>query len=136
MTPPWPLRFQLILIGTFAALAVLLAVAGIYGVMSYLVSRRTREIGIRIAMGARPTDVVRMVLGETTWLGLCAVLAGLGGAWALTRYIKSMLYGITELDSVTFTVTPVVLALVLLPVSLGPARRAAAVDPVKALKDE
>ena len=87
-------------------------------------------------MGARPTDVVRMVLGESTLLGLCAVLAGLGGAWALTRYIKSMLYGITELDSVTFTVTPVVLALVLPTASLGPARRAARVDPLKALKDE
>ena len=77
-----------------------------------------------------------MVLGGCTLLSRCAVLTGLGGAWALTRYIKSLLYGITELDSVTFTVTPVVLALVLLPVSLGPARRAAAVDPVKALKDE
>ena len=133
MAPP---RFQLVLIGTFAALAVLLAVAGIYGVMSYLVSRRTREIGIRIAMGARSADVVRVVLGETTVLGLCAVLAGLAGAWALTRYIKSMLYGITELDSVTFTVTPVLLGFVLLAASLGPARRATHVDPVKALKDE
>jgi putative ABC transport system permease protein len=133
MAPP---RFQLILIGAFAGLAVLLAVAGIYGVMSYLVSRRTREIGIRIAMGARPADVVRMVLGESSVLGLGAVLAGLGGAWALTRYIRSMLYGITELDSVTFTVTPVLLALVSLTATLGPARRAARVDPVKALKDE
>lgn len=133
MAPP---RFQLILIGTFAALAVLLAVAGIYGVMSYLVSRRTREIGIRIAMGARPADIVRMVLGESTVLGFCAVVAGLGGAWALTRYIKSMLYGITELDSVTFVITPVLLALVLLAASLGPARRASRVDPISVLKDD
>jgi putative ABC transport system permease protein len=129
-------RFQLLLIGTFAGLAVLLAVAGIYGVMSYLVSRRTREIGIRIAMGARPANVLRMVLGEGALLGACAIISGLAGAWALTRYLKSMLYGVTELDSVTFAVTPILLAFVLLAASLGPARRAARVDPVTALKDE
>ncbi len=133
MAPP---RFQLLLIGTFAALAVLLAVAGIYGVMSYLVNRRTREIGIRIAMGARPADVLRIVLGESTLLSLCAVVAGLAGASALTRYLKSMLYGITELDSATFAATPVLLLLVVLIVSFGPARRAARIDPVGALKDE
>lgn len=133
MAPP---RFQLILIGTFAALAMLLAVAGIYGVMSYLVSRRTREIGIRIALGARRSAVIRMVLAETTALSCCAVAAGLAGAWALTRYIKSMLYGVTELDSVTFALTSVLLILVVLVASLGPARRAAHVDPMLTLKDE
>ena len=133
MAPP---RFQLLLIGTFAALAVLLAVAGIYGVMSYLVSRRTREIGIRVAMGARPSNVVRMVVGESTVLAFYAIVAGLGGAWALTRYLKSMLYGVTALDSVTFTITPLVLVLVVLAASFGPARRAAGIDPLNALKDD
>lgn len=131
-----PQRFQLILIGTFAAIAILLAVAGIYGVMSYLVSRRTREIGIRVALGARRSSVVRLVLRETAALSSCAIAAGLAGAWALTRYIKSMLYGITELDSATFALTSVLLIVVVLVASLGPARRAAQVDPMLTLKDE
>jgi len=131
-----PQRFQLILIGAFAAIAILLAVAGVYGVMSYLVGRRTREIGIRMAMGATPARVMRLVTGETAALALIAVIAGLGGAWGLTRYIKTLLYGVTELDPTTFAAAPALLALIVLAASLGPASRASQVDPLVALREE
>ena len=129
-------RFQLLLIGTFAGLALVLAAAGVYGVMSYLVTRRTRELGIRIALGARPQDVMRHVLGENLMLVLVAVAVGLGGAWALTRYLKTMLYGVTALDAPTLAVAPAVLAATVVLASLGPARRAARVDPMTALREE
>jgi putative ABC transport system permease protein len=131
-----PERFQLILIGSFAFIAILLAAAGVYGTMSYLVTRRTREIGIRMAMGARQADVLRMVLGETTRLVLLAIIAGLGGAWAVTRYIRSMLHGVSQLDPATFTLTSVLLAVIVLVASLGPALRAVHVDPMTALREE
>ena len=131
-----PERFQLILIGSFALIAIVLAAAGVYGTMSYLVARRTREIGIRMAMGARQADILRMVLGETATLVLLAIAAGLGGAWAVTRYIRSMLYGVSELDPTTFVLTSVLLAVIVLTASLGPARRAVRVDPMIALRDE
>ena len=131
-----PERFQVILIGSLALVAIVLAAAGVYGTMSYLVARRTREIGIRMAMGARQADVLRMVLGETTTLVLLAIAAGLGGAWAVTRYIRSMLYGVSELDPTTFVLTSVLLAVIVLTASLGPARRAGRVDPMIALRDE
>jgi ABC-type antimicrobial peptide transport system permease subunit len=104
--------------------------------MSYLVARRTREIGIRMAMGARQADVLRMVLGETSMLVLLAIAMGLGVAWAVTRYIRSMLYGVSELDPATFALTSVLLALIVLAASLGPARRAVRIDPMTALRDE
>jgi predicted permease len=129
-------RFQLLLIGTFAGLALVLAAAGVYGVMSYLVTRRTRELGIRIALGARPEDVMRLVMRENLMLLLVAVAAGLGGAWALTRYLKTMLYGVTTLDSPTLAVAPAILAATVVLASLGPARRAARVDPMTALREE
>src|SRR5438045_9036502 len=97
-----PERFQLRVIGSLAVIALLLAAAGVYGVTSYLVTRRTREIGIRVAMGARPADVLGMVLSEAMILVLFATGAGLGGAWTLTRYIRSMLYNLAELDAFTF----------------------------------
>ncbi|HTW67882.1 MAG TPA: ABC transporter permease [Bryobacteraceae bacterium] len=131
-----PDRFQLMLLGTFAGLAVLLAAAGVYGTMSYLVARRTREIGIRMAMGAEPADVLRMVLGETSVLVFLAIGAGLGGAWALTRYIRSMLYGVTALDPATLVITSILLAAIMLIASLGPVRRAARIDPITALREE
>jgi len=131
-----PERFQLILLGSFASIAIILAAAGVYGTMSYLVARRTREIGIRMAMGARAADVLRMMLAETTILVLLAIGAGFGGAWALTRYIRSMLYGVSELDPMTFVVTSVLLAAIVLAASLGPARRAVRIDPMTALREE
>jgi predicted permease len=131
-----PERFQLILLGSFAGIAILLAAAGVYGTMSYLVARRTREIGIRMAMGARPGDVLRMALGETSVLLLLAIVAGLAGAWALTRYIRSLLYGVGALDPLTLAVTSILLALIVLMASCGPVRRAATIDPIDALRDE
>jgi predicted permease len=131
-----PERFQLVLIGAFAGIAILLAAAGVYGIMSYLVARRTREIGIRVAMGARSTDVVRIIAGETVRLVVPAVALGLGGAVALTRFVRSMLFGVTPLDAVTFALTPVLLAMVVLAACFAPARRALHVDPVTALREE
>jgi len=131
-----PERFHLLLIATFALIALILAALGVYGVVSYLVTRRTREIGIRMAMGARPAQVQRLVLSESVALTVVASMAGLAGAWGLTRYLKSMLYGVTELDAVTFAVMPVVLISIALVASFVPARRASRVDPMTALREE
>jgi putative ABC transport system permease protein len=131
-----PRRFQLLLIGSFSIIALLMAAAGVYGVMSYLVTGRTREIGIRMAMGARPPQVLTLVLRESVALVLVAILAGLGGAWALTRYVKAMLYGVTTLDTATFAFTPLLLGAIVLLASIGPARRASRVDPMNALREE
>ena len=131
-----PERFQLGLIGCFAVIAIVLAAIGVYGVMAYLVTSRTREIGIRIAVGARPGQVQRLVLSETAILAAAAAATGLAGAWGLTRYLKSMLYGVATVDAVTFTAAPLVLIFVALAAALLPARRAATVDPLTALREE
>jgi putative ABC transport system permease protein len=129
-------RFQLILVGSFAFIAVLLAAAGVYGVMSYLVAQRGREIGIRMALGARPADVLRLVAMESVGLSFIAVAAGLAGAWALTRYVMSILYGITPLDAPSFGLAPVALLAAVLAATIGPARRASKVDPIRSLREE
>lgn len=131
-----PQRFYLLIVGTFACMAIILAALGVYGVMSYLVTRRTREIGIRIAMGARPEQVERLVLGESVALAVVAALAGLGGAWGLTRYLKSMLYGVTALDAETFAAMPLALIAIAAAAAFLPARRASRVDPMTALREE
>ena len=131
-----PQRFHLLLIGIFAVIAMVLAAVGVYGVMSYVVMRRTREIGIRMAMGAQPGQVLRLVLGESIALASVAVLAGLGGAWALTRYLHSMLYGVTALDNATCAIMGIALATIAITASFVPARRAARIDPMTALREE
>jgi putative ABC transport system permease protein len=131
-----PQQFQLMLIGGFAALALALAGAGVYGVMSYLVTRRTREIGIRMAMGARTRDVLALVIRESMLLVAVGAGIGLAGAWALTRYVRSMLYGVTAWDGTTFTLAPMVLAAIVLLATAGPARRAAGTDPMTALRED
>jgi putative ABC transport system permease protein len=131
-----PQRFQLVLIGTFAAMAVILAALGVYGVMAYLVTRRTREIGIRMAIGARPEQVRGQILRESLALAAAAVAAGVAGAWGLTRYLAAMLYGVTPLDGVTFAAAALVLVAVAMAASLLPARKASRVDPVVALREE
>ena len=131
-----PQQFQLVLVGAFGLTALLLAAVGVYGVMSFLVARRGREIGIRIALGARSGDVLRLMLRETASLAALALVVGLAGAWALTRYAKSMLYGITALDPPSFVMAAVVLVVVILAATASPVRRASRVDPMAALREE
>jgi predicted permease len=131
-----PGRFALVLACAFAIIAMLLAAAGIYGVMSYLVTLRTREIGIRVAIGARPVNILSMVTRETAMLAVIAVALGLASGWALSRYIRSMLHGVSELDPLTFLLTPVLLVLIVLIASLGPSLRAVRLDPMTALREE
>jgi ABC-type antimicrobial peptide transport system permease subunit len=104
--------------------------------MSYLVARRTREIGIRVALGARPSNILNLVLSETAMLSFAAVVLGLGGGWMLTRYIRSLLYGVSELDPATFLLMPAVLVTIVVVASLGPSVRALRVDPMTALREE
>jgi putative ABC transport system permease protein len=131
-----PQRFHLLLIGIFAVIAIVLAAVGVYGVMSYLVTLRTREFGIRMALGARLEDVLGLVLKESFALAIVAIVAGLGGAWALTRYLKSMLYGVTPLDGWTFITMPVLLAAIAITASFVPALKASRSDPTTALRKE
>jgi predicted permease len=120
----------------FGVLALVLACIGIYGIMAYSVSQRTNEIGIRVALGARPGRVLRMVLGEASSMAVLGVAAGVAGALGLSRLIASMLYGLKSYDPVTFTASAAVLLCVGLAASWIPARRAARVDPMRALRHE
>lgn len=124
------------LTGGFGLLALVLACIGIYGVMAYSVSQRTNEIGIRMALGAQPARVLRMVLGEASWMAILGVAVGVAGALALTRLIASMLYGLKPWDPLTFTASAVLLLVVALVASWIPARRAAGIDPMRALRHE
>jgi putative ABC transport system permease protein len=128
-------RFTLIVLGIFATVALALAAVGIYGVISYAVSQRTREIGIRIALGAKRGDVLRMVVGQGTAIALSGVV-GLGAAFALTRWMSSLLFGVSATDPVVFAGLSLVLAAVALFASYIPARRAMQVDPMVSLRWE
>ena len=129
-------QFTLALLGAFAVVAVVLAGIGIYGVMAYAVSRRTREIGLRMALGARTQDVVRLVLGQAMTVTLLGVAAGLAGALALRRLVESMLFGVGAGDPATLMAVAAMLAVVALLAGYVPARRAARVDPSVALRAE
>jgi predicted permease len=129
-------RFALELLGIFAAVALLLASIGIYGVMAYTFSRRTNEIGIRIAMGAQRTDILKMALAEGTMTIAFGVFAGLFGSLALTRFLQSMLFDVKPSDPATFAAIAALLAAVTLLACLVPARRATRVDPLIALRHE
>ena len=129
-------RFTGMLLGMFAALAVLLSAIGIYGVLSYLVSRRTREIGIRIAVGAGRAQVLRMILGNGLSLALLGSGIGLVSAAAAARLMRSLLYEVTPGDPVTFLFVAIALPLIALLASVVPAWRATRVDPIVALKTE
>jgi putative ABC transport system permease protein len=131
-----PRRFSTVLIGIFAGLALLLAAVGIYGVMSYTVGQRTREIGIRMALGAQPANVLRLVLGRGTRLALIGIVAGLGGSFALTRYLGTLLFGVGATDPATFVAVAALLMIVALLACYIPARRAMRVDPIMALREE
>jgi ABC-type antimicrobial peptide transport system permease subunit len=129
-------RFNVILIGFFAITAMLLATAGVFGVMAYAVSRRTREFGVRLALGATSGDVLRMVVGQGMRTILMGVAIGIAGSFALTRTVSSLLFGITATDPITFGGVTLLLIVVALLACYLPARHATKVDPVVALRCE
>ena len=129
-------RFDMWLIGTFATLALTLAAVGIYGVMAYSVSQRTREIGIRIALGAQRRNVLGMVMGQGAKLAVAGVIVGIAGAFGLTRLMESLLFGVGARDLGTFSVVPVIVLALILVGCYIPAYRATKLDPLEALREE
>jgi putative ABC transport system permease protein len=129
-------RFNLTLVGVFAGTALILAVAGIYGVMAYNVTRRRREIGVRIALGATTGDVLRNILGQGLVTIAIGVVAGVLGALALTRWLQSMLFDVTPTDPLAFAAVVAVLVGVATLACYVPARRGTRVNPVEALRQE
>ena len=129
-------RFDTVLLGIFAALALLMSGVGIFGVISYSISQRKHEIGVRMALGAKPRDVLRLVVRQGMILTLIGVLAGLAGAVAVTRVLSSLLYGVRPTDPLTYAGVSLLLASVAFLASYVPARRATKVDPFVALRCE
>ena len=129
-------RFNMLLLGLFAALALILAAVGIYGAMAYAVNQRRHEIGIRIALGARRSDVLRIVLGDGAKIALFGITSGIAGALVLTRLMASLLFEVKPTDPATFAGVAILLALVALAACYIPARRAMRVDPMVALRYE
>jgi ABC-type antimicrobial peptide transport system permease subunit len=129
-------RLSMLLLSAFAALALLLSCIGIYGVISFLVGQRTHEIGVRMALGAQPGDVMRLVLGQGAKMAVLGVILGLAAALVLTRLMASQLFGVTPHDPFTFVSVGLLLILVALLACYVPARRAVRVDPLIALRCE
>jgi ABC-type antimicrobial peptide transport system permease subunit len=130
------LRLMMVLLGMFAAFAALLAIVGLYGVISYSVVRRTKEIGIRRALGAQRNDILSLVTRQVVRLVLAGVLLGLCGAFALTRVLQDLLFQVSATDPVTFVGISILFVLVGVAASYIPARRAARIDPMAALRWE
>jgi putative ABC transport system permease protein len=131
-----PPKFRTVLVAMFALAGLLLAAVGLYGVISYAVSERTHELGVRIALGADRGDVVRLVLAEAMTMAVAGILVGLAGAFATTRLMQSLLFGVTSTDAATFAGISVLLLLTALAASYLPTRRATRVDPMIALRYE
>ena len=129
-------RFNVVLLSIFAGIALTMAVIGVFGIINYSVAQRTHEIGIRVALGAQRRDILKLVVGEGLILSLVGVAIGLGGAFALTRLISELLFGVSPTDPVTFSGVAVLLTTVALLASYVPARRAMRVDPMVALRRE
>jgi putative ABC transport system permease protein len=129
-------RFDMWLIGAFAVLALMLATFGIYGVMAYSVSQRSREIAIRIALGAQQPDVLRLIMGQGAKLAFAGVAFGLAGAFALTRLMESLLFGVTSKDPLTFAAVPPIVLVAILAGCYIPARRATRLHPLEALRKD
>jgi putative ABC transport system permease protein len=132
----WQQRVSGLVIGLFGALALLLAIVGIYGLLSYSVSQRAREIGIRLAIGAQRRDVFASVLGQGARLTLIGIAIGLLATFAAARMMSALLYGISATDRPTFVFVPLILALISMVACIVPARRAIDVDPARALRSE
>jgi ABC-type antimicrobial peptide transport system permease subunit len=129
-------RFATTMLGVFAAFALLLAIVGIYGVMSHLVAQGSRDIGIRMALGAERSGILLMVLRQGTELTVAGVVAGLLGAVALTRVMASLLFGVSATDVMTFALVPLILIATAMIATYIPALRATRVDPTVALREE
>jgi hypothetical protein len=129
-------RFDALLLGGFAGVGLLLAAIGIYGVIAFLVGQRTREVGVRMALGATPTAVTRMFLRHAAGWTMAGVIAGIAGSLAVTRLVASMLFQVDAHDPWSVTVAPVLLTVVALAAAWLPARRAARIDPVRTLREE
>jgi len=131
-----PRRLSLVLVGSFAGLALLLSALGIFGMVAYAVSQRTHEYGLRMALGAQRQDVLQLVLGDGFKIVATGVFVGIGASFALTRFMSSLLYAVGPNDPLTFAVIAILFALVALAACYMPARRAAHVDPMVALRYE
>jgi len=129
-------RLMMLLVGCFGVVALALAALGLYGVLAYVVAQRTSEMGIRMALGARPADVIRLVVGQGLAVTAAGLAAGLFGAFFLTRALATLIYGVGPRDALTFTIAPALLLIAAVLASYLPARRASRVDPVVALRSE
>jgi putative ABC transport system permease protein len=126
----------MILLTLFAAVALVLAAIGIYGVLSYSVTQRTREIGIRMALGASKTEILKLIISKGMMLTAIGIVLGVAGAYALTRAVRSLLFGVGSLDLAIFVIVPMVFAVIAVFACFFPARRASQVDPLVALRSE
>jgi putative ABC transport system permease protein len=128
-------RFAMLVLGLFAVVALVLAGVGIYGVLGYYVAQRTKEVGLRVALGAKRGDVYRLIVGRGMGFTLLGLVIGMAGAFGLTRFLSSQLFGVGATDPVTFLVLPLMLGVIALLASFLPARRATRIDPISALRD-